>query len=80
MQHLTGGAWVDVADGCPVHCSVSPSNEGYLLIGEAPHTYELTLAHEPMRELVAQTAAALAKMEATARQHEAERVARERSA
>lgn len=73
MNNLAGGAWLDVDKGCPVQCSVSGSNEAYLLIGKPPHTYELTIALEPMRTLVAQTTAALAKMAASAQREADER-------
>ena len=66
MRELNGGAWADIGEGCPVLCRVSDENKAYLLIGEAPHQYELTFAIEPMRELVAKTSATLAQMEARA--------------
>ncbi|HEV7652450.1 MAG TPA: hypothetical protein VGP26_30205 [Actinophytocola sp.] len=61
---LNGGAWAEVGEGCPVLCRVSDEHKAYLLIGEAPHQYELTFAIGPMRDLVAKTSAALAQLEA----------------
>jgi len=75
MYKLSGGAWVDISEGCPVFCSVSGSNQAYVLIGDTPHQYELTFAIEPMRDLVAKTTAALAEMDARHEREEAERAA-----
>jgi len=63
MHELNGGAWADVREGCPVLCRVSDERKAYVLIGEAPHQYELTFAIEPLRDLVAKTTAALEQLE-----------------
>ncbi|HEY0688427.1 MAG TPA: hypothetical protein VGD71_05240 [Kribbella sp.] len=76
MRKLNGGAWADIDEGCPVFCSVSGSNQAYVLIGDAPPQYELTFAVEPMRGLVAKTTAALTQLEARYEQEEAGREVR----
>jgi hypothetical protein len=72
MHTLNGGSWVSVGEGCPLRCVASGSGEGYLLIGEAPHQYELTFEVEALRELVAKGTAALAQMDTWAEQEEAQ--------
>jgi hypothetical protein len=63
MRALNGGAWADIGEGCPVFCRVSGKGQAYVLIGEAPHQYELTFAVEPLRDLVTKATAALEQLE-----------------
>lgn len=77
MYEMGTNVWLELAEGCRVRCTVSEDDEGNvasLLLGEPPHTWEFTIALEPMRRLVAQAAVTLAAMEATTRQDETESV------